>query len=260
MQVSVTACSAVKTHARRCVAVALSKLECYAATRRTPTTELVRPLLRTDHEAWAPDYTIQVECGIIHLRKDRDCQADFLLFRDGHNLNERFCGLSYGVQVVSETGKMSVVFDTNRRKKQQGFNCTVTAVELLCPDPFVKVGSECFYLSDSGQVFGEARAVCLGLGGDLASPADVPALKDYIIDRGQTLAVWLGASDQDDEGAWQWFDGSPIKAEDWYWNAPNNGFGKEHCLVLRPDFDPPLNDAECDRQKKFVCEYDLWKV
>lgn len=75
----------------------------------------------------------------------------------------------------------------------------------------------------------------------------------------ETLAVWLGASDLDHEGDWQWFDGSPIKAEDWHWNAPNNGFGLEHCMVLRPDFDPPLNDAECDRPKKFVCEYDLLK-
>ncbi|XP_063614171.1 uncharacterized protein LOC134787342 isoform X2 [Penaeus indicus] len=209
--------------------------------------------------ACSPDYTIQVDCSIIHLRRDKNCRVDFLQFKDGHNLKERFCGLLHNVTKVSETGKMDVLFDTNRRKKQVGFNCTVTAIELPCPEPFIKVGSECFHLSDSGRVFDEARAFCLGLGGDLASPADVPALRDYVIDKGQTLAVWLGASDRDIEGDWQWFDGSPIKAEDWYWNAPNNGFGLEHCMVLRPDFDPPLNDAECDRPKKFVCEYDLLK-
>ncbi|XP_037776792.1 uncharacterized protein LOC119573760 [Penaeus monodon] len=209
--------------------------------------------------AWAPDYTIQVDCAMIHLRKDKNCRADFLQFNDGYNLEERLCGLVYNVTKVSETGKMDVLFDTNRRKKQVGFNCTVTAIELPCPEPFVKVGSECFHLSHSERVFDEARAFCLGLGGDLASPADVLGLRDYVIDKGQTLAVWVGASDRDIEGSWQWFDGSPIKAEDWYWNAPNNGFGLEHCMVLRPDFDPPLNDAECDRLKKFVCEYDLLK-
>lgn len=60
-----------------------------------------------------------------------------------------------------------------------------SSTELPCPGPFTKVGSECFYLSESGCVFGEARAFCLGLGGNLASPADVPALKDYVIGKGR---------------------------------------------------------------------------
>lgn len=52
-----------------------------------------------------------------------------------------------------------------------------------CPAPFVEVMSECFSLSRTRLPWHHARHYCLGMGGDLATPSFIYALKTYILER-----------------------------------------------------------------------------
>lgn len=52
-----------------------------------------------------------------------------------------------------------------------------------CPAPFVSVMGECFSLSKTRLPWHHARHYCLGMGGDLATPSFLYALKTYILER-----------------------------------------------------------------------------
>ncbi|XP_059175733.1 uncharacterized protein LOC131955580 [Physella acuta] len=63
--------------------------------------------------------------------------------------------------------------------------------------------------------------------------------------------VWLGASDQLQEGEWLWTDGTKANLTSmWGKNEPNNLGGKEHCLQL---YLTHLNDDECHERYSFIC-------
>nr|XP_027219834.1 uncharacterized protein LOC113812193 [Penaeus vannamei] len=61
-----------------------------------------------------------------------------------------------------------------------------------CPAPFVEVMSECFSLSRTRLPWHHARHYCLGMGGDLATPSFLYALKTYILEREGDADVWVG--------------------------------------------------------------------
>ena len=41
-------------------------------------------------------------------------------------------------------------------------------------------------------------------------------------------AVWLGLTDEFEEGNWQWVTGEPLDYTNWYEGEPNNSEGLEH--------------------------------
>ncbi|XP_037774037.1 perlucin-like [Penaeus monodon] len=120
-----------------------------------------------------------------------------------------------------------------------------------CPYPYKMVMGECFYVSEVERVWEEARTFCQGMRGDLASPNSVYVLLAYVHDVSDEYAFWLGATDQQAEGVWQWLDGRPIT--DWGRGQPDNANGEEHCIHLGNKY--VLNDNECTKLRRFVCEY-----
>lgn len=62
---------------------------------------------------------------------------------------------------------------------------------------------------------------------------------------------WIGLNDRDDEGTFEWLDGSRPGFASWGGSEPNDFFG-EDCTLLRQNEN--WNDGECDDQHTFVCE------
>ncbi|XP_042879150.1 galactose-specific lectin nattectin-like [Penaeus japonicus] len=123
-----------------------------------------------------------------------------------------------------------------------------------CPYLFSQVGSECFYLSEGIKSWGFARRFCQKMGGDLAVPSNVTALDAFVFPAAGTPGVWIGGTDQSNEGDWAYLNGDPILPGDWSAGQPDNYGGAEHCLELRSYFDPPVNDYLCFVWQQFVCE------
>lgn len=48
-------------------------------------------------------------------------------------------------------------------------------------------------------------------------------------------ALWLGGTDEGSESFWRWTGGEGWRYENWGRPEPNNEFGAEHCLAMRPD-------------------------
>ena len=77
-----------------------------------------------------------------------------------------------------------------------------------------------------------AEENCVSKGGHLASvasPSHWQKLKDVIANRDIISDVWLGGTDEVNEGNWSWTDGSKWSVEHWWSIEGNNGYGL-NCL------------------------------
>ncbi|KAK8744663.1 hypothetical protein OTU49_000554, partial [Cherax quadricarinatus] len=124
-----------------------------------------------------------------------------------------------------------------------------------CPEPFTAVVGECFYLSPNTLSWHSARHTCRGMGGDLATPKHLYALKAFLTNERGPKAAWIGGMDLGLDGGWKWINGAVIDSADWGHNQPNSVRPTEQCLALRRDWHPVLDDLPCHQYQRFVCQY-----
>lgn len=73
-------------------------------------------------------------------------------------------------------------------------------------------------------------------------------------------STWLGATDEIEEGVWEWVTGESMTYTNWKENEPNNGEWEghngpyEHYLNFEPESDGQWNDV-VDEESNFVCEF-----
>jgi len=111
----------------------------------------------------------------------------------------------------------------------------------------------CYMLGDNVFAWQDARNFCQAWGGDLVeidSLAENEALARRIEDN-----VWIGATDQAEEGTFRWAGGAPLAYVGWARNQPNDLQGNEDCSELRP-FDERWSDVACagDVTRRALCE------
>lgn len=87
-----------------------------------------------------------------------------------------------------------------------------------------------------------AQLKCEKLGGNLAMPktAELSELINELAIRYSLKGVWLGGTDEKQEGVWKWVDGTTMTYTNWNNGEPNNVGGKEHYLEV---YSPPINIA-----------------
>ncbi|XP_042869531.1 C-type lectin domain family 4 member F-like [Penaeus japonicus] len=133
-----------------------------------------------------------------------------------------------------------------------------------CMEPFFAIGNECFYLGqDPKKSWHDALDACEAMGAHLARPKDVRKLVTVLRDfPGRYNRVWIGGSDEGQEGEWLWTSGERLNLHDWRPGQPSNRstLGDEQdCLSLvtknRPD--STMDDHSCWMRRAFLCEMDL---
>ncbi|XP_064117702.1 uncharacterized protein LOC135223127 [Macrobrachium nipponense] len=124
-----------------------------------------------------------------------------------------------------------------------------------CPYPFTKVVDECFYVSKTGLAWHPARHHCQGMGGDLAAPSNLYALKAHLLETRGPKLLWIGGIDHGINGGWQWVTGEVVDTEEWSTTRPNNNRPTENCLTIRRDFHPALTNIPCHKAQYFACQY-----
>ena len=110
-------------------------------------------------------------------------------------------------------------------------NCSESCV-VSCPKGWERFGEHCYFWSKDEKDWHEAEKTCRCHGGHLASITD-QTIQDYMSGKG--VRAWIGGTDEAEEGAWVWSDGSAwgFKPQ-WKINEPNNGWplGEENCVEL----------------------------
>jgi len=101
----------------------------------------------------------------------------------------------------------------------------------------------------------EARAACEKMGGHLAC-AETKEEIDFLKKIAGGRRLWVGASDEQVEGAWRWINGGNVPMDNSFWEdrEPNGGREQNYATIMRDglkDTASPYKSVE-----GFICEWD----
>uniref|UniRef100_A0A669CZG8 C-type lectin domain-containing protein n=2 Tax=Oreochromis TaxID=8139 RepID=A0A669CZG8_ORENI len=118
-------------------------------------------------------------------------------------------------------------------------------------NPQMHFNCSCYVRSQSSGSWDAARKDCRDRGADLVvigSPEEQTFLSTI-----STRRVWLGLTDEKQEGTWKWVDGTPLTLSYWGSTQPDNG-GEEDCAHVYSGEDMSMNDLSCSTSLKWICE------
>ncbi|KAM5141830.1 pulmonary surfactant-associated protein D-like [Mantella aurantiaca] len=112
------------------------------------------------------------------------------------------------------------------------------------------------YLSDGGQGnFDDAKARCANAGGQMASPRNDNENEAILSIRNHYgVLAYLGITEQESKGTYNYLSGEAISYTNWDQNEPNNFQGTiEDCVEIRDT--GKWNDAICEHKRLIICEF-----
>lgn len=151
------------------------------------------------------------------------------------------------------------------------FNSLNTNNTILPEDSIEFNGHTYKYYEESTDWY-SAKEVCEGYGGHLVTITSVEE-NDFLIRNLPNFNrsfYWIGATDETQEGIWEWTTGETFSFNNWSKNSPNNNHLKEHYAGLMSkeenydNYPTPIgswNDFEILPSDKsgFICEWDFIK-
>ncbi|PNJ06491.1 CD209 isoform 3 [Pongo abelii] len=131
------------------------------------------------------------------------------------------------------------------------------AVERLChpcPWEWTFFQGNCYFISNSQRNWHDSITACQEVGAQLVviKSAEEQNFLQLQSSRSNRF-TWMGLSDLNQEGTWQWVDGSPLLPSfKQYWNRgePNN-VGEEDCAEFSGN---GWNDDKCNLAKFWICK------
>ncbi|XP_003281112.2 CD209 antigen isoform X4 [Nomascus leucogenys] len=155
----------------------------------------------------------------------------------------------------------AAVGELPEKSKQQEIYQELTrlkaAVERLCrpcPWEWTFFQGNCYFMSNSQRDWHDSITACQEVGAQLVviKSAEEQNFLQLQSSRSNRF-TWMGLSDLNQEGTWQWVDGSPLSPSfKQYWNRgePNN-IGEEDCAEFSGN---GWNDDKCNLAKFWICK------
>ncbi|XP_073342129.1 perlucin-like protein [Pagrus major] len=145
-------------------------------------------------------------------------------------------------------------------------NCSAPAFKCTeCPDKWLHVGEQCFFMSPDRQDFATSKQKCQEIGGHLAILTNAED-HDAVEKEGRRIGglytnYWIGLTDIETEGIWKWVDDSPLLRS--FWNLekhePDNnvsgGEEGEDCAVV-DSYSQSWYDVPCNFSYPRICQKD----
>ncbi|KAM6999931.1 type-2 ice-structuring protein-like [Tautogolabrus adspersus] len=125
-----------------------------------------------------------------------------------------------------------------------------------CHSGWTQIGHRYFFYVAHSMTWHQAEANCVHLGGHLASVhshweyAQITAL--IIFKSHKNPEVWIGGSDQHQEGVWRWTDGTCFNYTNWCRGEPNNACNQD-CLQMNYSANRCCDDRWCHHRIPSVC-------
>uniref|UniRef100_A0A8U8BIN5 Uncharacterized protein n=1 Tax=Geospiza parvula TaxID=87175 RepID=A0A8U8BIN5_GEOPR len=114
----------------------------------------------------------------------------------------------------------------------------------------------CYYFSLARLSWERARERCRERRADLVVVGSF-AEQQFLMSRARNERFWIGLTDRNSEGNWEWVDGTDYKSSFTFWQEgePNDSGNNEDCAHLW--ISGKWNDVHCTFECFFVCERPL---
>uniref|UniRef100_A0A8C6RX82 C-type lectin domain family 4, member n n=1 Tax=Nannospalax galili TaxID=1026970 RepID=A0A8C6RX82_NANGA len=125
-----------------------------------------------------------------------------------------------------------------------------------CPSPWKSFGSSCYLISTKETVWSKSEQNCVEMGAHLVV-INTEAEQNFIIQQlNESLSYFLGLSDPQGNGKWQWIDNTPFKQNVKFWHPNEPNFPEERCgsIVFWSPGGWGWNDVFCNTNRNSICE------
>ncbi|XP_005365391.1 C-type lectin domain family 4 member D [Microtus ochrogaster] len=125
-----------------------------------------------------------------------------------------------------------------------------------CPASWIAFQSNCYLPLNDNQTWHESESNCSGMGGHLAT-INTEAEQNFVTQLlDSRFPYFLGLTDENTEGLWQWVDQTPFNPYMAFWHEGEpNDFKKEDCIVLINVQDKwAWNNFPCHFQANSICK------
>lgn len=109
-----------------------------------------------------------------------------------------------------------------------------------------------------GTSWHEQQDICESMGGYLCC-IETPEEQEFIASLADSRYLSLGATDEEEEGEWQWVNGAPFEYTAWMSGQPNNYGEEEHYLATYDDglwVDVASEGDDFWMPTGFICEWE----
>ncbi|OCT90366.1 hypothetical protein XELAEV_18018978mg [Xenopus laevis] len=129
----------------------------------------------------------------------------------------------------------------------------ILSIFASCDSDWHLIGKSCYYVSDNSSDCLKARALCKTKGSDLIVISDAFEQVIPISDTKGLGRFWIGLTDMNDEGMWEWVDGTSYTTSFKFWRV---GEPNDACAHLWKNGE--WNDLRCNIDNcNAICEKKL---
>ncbi|XP_034647858.1 CD209 antigen-like protein D isoform X2 [Trachemys scripta elegans] len=130
--------------------------------------------------------------------------------------------------------------------------CNAFPEPIQCAAGWKKFGKTCYYFSNMTTDWMGAKQFCTDQKASLVivnNDNEQAFLKDC---NKQKRTYWLGLSDAEEEGKWQWIDNSPYSVSFWNLGEPDIQGEEEDCVYMSST--GTWGDSKCSQPNYWICE------
>ncbi|XP_051748228.1 CD209 antigen-like protein E [Ctenopharyngodon idella] len=120
-------------------------------------------------------------------------------------------------------------------------------------DGWIHYQSSLYFISSEEKNWTECRRYCTERGADLII---INNREEQKFVSNSSDGVWIGLTDSDVEGRWEWVDGSTLTSGFWRSGEPNSYWGDEDCALTSST---GWNDYPCNTAFRWICEKIIFK-
>ncbi|XP_053775451.1 C-type lectin domain family 6 member A [Desmodus rotundus] len=125
-----------------------------------------------------------------------------------------------------------------------------------CPSTWKSFDSSCYFIPSEQNFWTKSEQNCVKMGAHLVVINTI-AEQNFIVQQlNKSLSYFLGLSDPQGNGNWQWIDQTPYTESVRLWHQDEPNFSAEECasLVFWNHRGWGWNDVFCDSKRNSICE------
>ncbi|XP_055006716.1 C-type lectin domain family 4 member M-like [Boleophthalmus pectinirostris] len=142
--------------------------------------------------------------------------------------------------------------NVNNYKENKELVAELQTLNTILDNDWLYFKGSFYHYCDKERSWEDSRSFCQEQGADLISINNEEEQNFLRVYGGRR---WIGLSDRETEGVWEWVDGSSLTLSSWMPGEPNDANDAEDCgEILIFVNESKLNDIPCNKRQSCLCE------